>query len=122
MFLFGLRAEEVEALRPRYNPNEYYDSDPVIRAVFKRFNEGFSDGKSYMDLVSGVRFGGDPYMLLADFADYRRAHDALYTLMADPLASARMSLVNIAESGVFAADRAIQQYADTIWNIERRKT
>ena len=122
MFLFGLRAEEVEALRPRYNPNEYYDSDPVIRAVFKRFNEGFSDGKSYMDLVSGVRFGGDPYMLLADFADYRRAHDELYRLMADPLASARMSLVNIAESGVFAADRAIQQYADTIWNIERRKT
>ncbi len=122
MFLFGLKAEEVEELRPRYNPNEHYDADPVIRAVFKRFNEGFRDGKSYMDLVSGVRFGGDPYMLLADFADYRRAHEQLYALMADPCESARVSLVNIAESGVFAADRAIQQYTDHIWNIERRKT
>ncbi len=122
MFLFGLKAGEVEELRPHYNPNEYYDNDPVIRAVFKRFNEGFSDHKSYMDLVSGLRFGGDPYMLLADFADYRRAHDALYRLMAEPRASARMSLVNIAESGVFAADRAIREYAENIWTIERRKT
>ena len=121
MFLFGLKAEEVDALRPRYNPNEYYDNDPIIRAIFKRFNEGFGDRKSYTDLVSALRFGGDPYMLLADFADYRRAHDALYRLMADPRASARVSLVNIAESGVFAADRAIQQYADDIWTIERRK-
>ena len=29
----------------------------------------------------------------------------------------RMSLTNIARSGVFAADRAISQYADTIWHV-----
>ena len=37
--------------------------------------------------------------------------------MADPMASARVSLVNIAESGIFAADRAVQEYADNIWHI-----
>ena len=117
MFLFGLRAEQVEALRPAYQPQTYYDSDPVTKAVLDRFRSGFADGKSYADLVNGLLYGGDQYMLLADFADYRRAHEALYKLMADPMASARMSLVNIAESGVFAADRAVAEYAKNIWKI-----
>ncbi len=117
MFLFGLRTEQVNELRPHYNPRSYYDSDPVTKAVLDRFSAGFPDGKSYHDLVSNLLFGGDPYMLLADFADYRRAHDELYRTMADPHRSARISLVNIAGSGVFAADRAIQEYADRIWNI-----
>mgnify|MGYP002583074204 len=33
----------------------------------------------------------------------------------------RMSLTNIARSGVFAADRAIAQYADTIWHVPYKK-
>lgn len=122
IFIFGLRADEVDALRPAYNPQALYDSDPVTRSVLDRFRQGFADGKSYPDLVAGLLYGGDPYMLLADFADYRRAHDRLYARIADPREAARLSLVNIAESGVFAADRAIQQYADSIWKIERRKT
>ncbi len=117
MFLFGLKAQEVEALRPQYQPQKYYDSDPVTKAVLDRFRSGFSDGKSYSDLVSNLLYGGDQYMLLADFADYRRAHDELYKLMADPIASARISLVNIAESGVFAADRAVGEYAKNIWRV-----
>ena len=118
MFLFGLRADQVEELRRHYNPHSYYDADPVIRAVVDRFNNGFSDGKKYNDLTGGLLFGGDPYMLMADFADYRRAHEELYTLLRDPMASARLSLVNIAESGIFAADRAVQEYADNIWHMK----
>ena len=118
MFLFGLTAQQVEDMqRQGYQPQNYYNSDPVIRAVLERFRAGFADGKSYADLVNSLLYGGDPYMLLADFADYRRAHTELYKLMADPIASARMSLVNIAESGVFAADRAVKEYADNIWHI-----
>ncbi|MCD8088303.1 MAG: glycogen/starch/alpha-glucan family phosphorylase [Oscillospiraceae bacterium] len=117
MFLFGLHAEEVETLRPTYQPHDYYDNDPVTKAVLDRFSTGFRDGKSYSDLVAGLLYGGDPYMLLADFPSYRQAHDRLYSLLADPRAAARVSLVNIAESGAFAADRAIQEYTGNIWQI-----
>ena len=117
IFIFGLRANQVEELRGHYNPQGYAESDPVTRAVIERLNRGFSDGKNYTDLTGGLLYGGDPYMLLADFGDYRRAHEELYRLMADPRAAARVSLVNIAESGVFAADRAIREYADNIWHI-----
>ena len=117
MFIFGLRAAQVEELRSHYNPQSYAQSDPVTYAVIERFNRGFADGKSYTDLTGGLLYGGDPYMLLADFGDYRRAHDELYRLMADPRAAARLSLVNIAESGFFAADRAVAEYAKNIWHI-----
>ena len=117
MFIFGLRASQVEELRSHYNPQGYYDSDPVTRMVLDRFRNGFADGKGYADLVGNLLYGGDPYMLLADFSDYRRAHDELYRLMAEPRAAAKLSLVNIAESGFFAADRAIQEYAKNIWHI-----
>ncbi len=118
MFLFGLKAEQVQQLKAQgYQPQNYANSDPVTQAVLDRFRNGFADGKSYADLVSNLLYNGDQYMLLADFADYRRAHEDLYRLMADPRASARISLINIAESGVFAADRAVAEYAKHIWNV-----
>jgi starch phosphorylase len=117
MFLFGLRADEVEALRPHYDPRALYEADPALRAVLDRLSRGFADGKNYSDLVSGLLNGGDPYMLLADFESYVKAHERLYTLLKNPRAAARVSLINIAEAGVFAADRAVGEYASKIWGL-----
>lgn len=111
MQLFGLTERQVESLRPQYEPRRLYEADPALRAVLDRFAE------KYPDLVSGLLQGGDPYMLLADFASYTEAHDALYARIADETERARMSLVNVAESGFFAADRAIGEYARDIWNL-----
>ena len=118
MFLFGLKTPEVEQLRRSgYNPNAVAESDPRLKRVLQRFSSGLADGKSYADLVSNLLYGGDQYMLLADFASYVACHDRLYGAAADKQEFARMSLVNIAESGVFAADRAIREYAERIWHI-----
>ena len=32
----------------------------------------------------------------------------------------RMSLHNIARSGIFAADRAVAEYADNIWHVPHK--
>ena len=118
MFLFGLHTDEVENLRRSgYNPQHYVNSDPRLKRVLDRFNNGLADGKSYADLVSSLLYGGDQYMLLADFASYVDCHDRLYAKISDKGEFARMSLVNIAESGIFAADRAISEYAEKIWRI-----
>ena len=76
-----------------------------------------ADGESYADLVSSLLYGGDPYLLLADFDDYAATHERLYTTIADPAVRARLSLVNIARSGIFAADRAVREYAERIWEV-----
>ena len=118
MFLFGLRTNEVEEMKRRgYNPNAVAESDPRLRRVLQRFNSGLADGKSYADLVSSLLYGGDQYMLLADFASYVACHDRLYEAVRDTKGFARMGLVNIAESGIFAADRAVREYAQNIWRL-----
>ena len=119
MFLFGLRANEVEERkRHGYDPNSVAESDPRLRRVLQRFNSGLADGKSYADLVSSLLYGGDPYLLLADFDDYAATHEKLYAAIADPATRARLSLVNIARSGIFAADRAVREYAERIWEVQ----
>ena len=118
MFLFGLRTEEVERMKANgYDPNYVAMQDYEIMRVFDRFRQGFSDGKSYSDLVSMLLYGGDPYMLVADYRAYADCQKRLYQRIADESELARLSIVNTAQSGVFAADRAIREYADNIWNV-----
>ena len=103
--------------RSGYDPHGYSERDGRIKRVLQRFNAGLADGKSYADLVSSLLYGGDQYMLLADFASYVECHDKLYAKIRDKNEFARMSLVNIAESGIFAADRAVREYAEKIWKL-----
>ena len=118
MFLFGLRTEEVERMKAEgYDPNAIASRDEEIMRVFDHFSQGFSDGKSYSDLVSMLLYGGDPYMLVADYRAYADCQKRLYSRISDPAELARLALVNTAQSGVFAADRAIREYADNIWHI-----
>ena len=118
MFLFGLHTDEIESWRRNgYDPASIANNDPEINRVMQRFSQGFSDGKSYSDLVSGLLYGGDPYMLIADYRAYVECRDRLYARLADDTERARLALVNTAESGFFAADRAIREYADRIWNL-----
>ena len=119
MFLFGLHTDEIEALRRKgYDPAAIHRADPEIQRIFNRFSQGFSDSKSYSDLVSMLLYGGDQYMLLADYRAYADCQKKLYQRIADPEELARLAIMNTAESGVFAADRAIEEYASNIWNLK----
>ncbi len=118
MFLFGLHAHEVQALKRRgYSPTEIYENDRRLRRVLNSFSKGFRDGESYSDLVSRLVYGGDDYMLLADFDSYLSAHECMYEILSNKRKRAQISLRNIARSGIFAADRAITQYAQNIWKL-----
>ena len=120
MFLFGLHADEVERIkRDGYYPQNYVNGSWRLQRVLDRMNQGYSDGESYSDLAGSLVYGGDPYMLLADFDSYVDCHDRMYAVIRDPAERARISLVNTAMSGFFAADRAILEYANNIWNIKK---
>ena len=82
-----------------------------------RFREGFRDGKSYSDLVSGLLYGGDQYMLIADYRAYADCQTRMYERIRDDEERARLAIMNTAESGIFAADRAIEEYAKNIWHV-----
>ena len=125
MFLFGLKADEVEHLRHTYDPQLLYQRDPVLRRAVDTLKTGFRDGVTYEDiwqrLLTDTDGPADQYMVLADFAAYCDAESRMRHTYEDRNRWNAMSLTNIARSGVFAADRAIAQYADTIWHVPYKK-
>ena len=126
MFLFGLRADEVEQLkREGYVPQRLYCRDERLRRCLDALRTGFRDGVSYDDLYQRLLFGAggspaDEYLLLADFQAYCEAEQRMANTYHDPIQWNRMSLHNIARSGIFAADRAVAEYADNIWHVPHR--
>jgi starch phosphorylase len=119
MFLFGLHTEDIATWRAGgYDPNGIVGADPELQRVTQRIMHGFADGKSYSDLISNLLYGGDPYMVIADFRSYADTQEKLYKRISDPSEMGRLSLMNIAKSGFFAADRAIEEYAKNIWHIK----
>ena len=119
MFLFGLHTEEIENMRRNgYDPSAIVANDGELQRIFNRFNQGFSDGKSYSDLVSSLKYGGDQYMLIADYRSYADCQNRMYERIKNDDERARLAIMNTAQSGVFAADRAIAEYAEDIWHIK----
>ena len=120
MFLFGLRADAIAALRGQYAPRSYYDRDPLLRRAVDMLKGPFSDGESYEDLWR-LLVERDQYFLLADYASYMDAQRRAVACYGDRDAWNRSSLINIARSGIFAADRSIADYADGIWHVPYKK-
>ncbi len=118
MILFGMRTPEVNELkRMGYNPESYYHNNAELRKVIDFINGGFG-GKQFSE-ISGTIVHHDPYMVLADFADYRRAQKKTDEIYTDRDRFNRMSLMNVAGAGIFAADRAINEYAQNIWHADK---
>ena len=127
IFLFGLTAQEVVRTKDQgYAPLDIYSRNASLKRVIDQLSAGFRDGVSYADLTRRLLFGAggapaDEYLLLADFDSYCQAHCRALATYADPKKWNRMSLINIARSGIFAADRSIRDYAENIWHVPVRE-
>lgn len=113
---FGMTVDEVERLkREGYHPGRLYSSNPVIKRVVDRIAAGFN-GNKFDNVVSSLK-NIDPYMVLADFGSYQEAQARASALYSDAMRWQRMSLINIANAGIFSADRAVDEYAKNIWGL-----
>lgn len=119
MFLFGLRADEVNELRAHYNPYEIYQTDPEIQKVLNALIDGTLPGAEAeaRSVFDSLVHYGDEYFVLADFPSYVKAQQAIDELYANPKAWYQKVMYNIAESAPFSADFTIKQYADEIWQV-----
>lgn len=122
MFLFGLLANEVEDMWKRgYDPTHYYQANPRIKRLIDTLRHGIN-GISFGEIADSLTIGrgGQPdgYMVLADFESYSNAQDRVDATYKDKEMWNRMSLVNIAKAGFFAADRAVEEYATRIWGLK----
>ncbi|MCL2057271.1 MAG: glycogen/starch/alpha-glucan phosphorylase [Oscillospiraceae bacterium] len=118
IYIFGMDAAQVSELRGRgYYPRHYYERSDIIRQAVEGLMDGFVGGQTFEDIYQATLYK-DTYMALADFADYRQAREGLFALYADKHEWNKKSLINIAESGFFCADRSVAEYADHIWDLD----
>ena len=112
--IFGMLTPEVNALKGMgYHPQAFISDDNVAMAVLDMLEKGWN-GENFSEVTNNLR-NSDPYMILADFKDYRRAQHTVQELYKQKQTWNRMSLMNISNAGIFSADRSIMDYARDIW-------
>ena len=112
--IFGMLTPEVNALKGMgYHPQAFISDDNVAMAVLDMLEKGWN-GENFSEVTNNLR-NSDPYMVLADFKDYRRAQHTVQELYKQKQTWNRMSLMNISNAGIFSADRSIMDYSRDIW-------
>ena len=119
-FLFGLKADEVEAQRGNYQPESIVNEDDDLKRVmhllscghFNSFESGIFD-----DIISSLMNPHDPWLTLADFRSYIDAQENVSQAYRDRAAWLKMSISNTACSGHFSTDRTMQEYNQDIWKL-----
>ncbi len=123
-FLFGLTVDEVQELRPAYDPRAIIDADEdftrVMRLLssghFNRFEPGVLDS-----VLQSMLEPADPWMTAADFRAFVDAQRLAGEAWLDGQRWTRMSILNTAASGRFSTDRTMSDYNEDIWGLEPLK-
>ncbi|VEL28638.1 unnamed protein product [Protopolystoma xenopodis] len=104
-----------------YNPQEYIEKSPELRQCLEQVRDGYFSPENpnlFQDIYNSLVFGGDRFLLCADYEDYIKTQDRVGACYMNEDLWARMMLFNIASSGKFSSDRTIRQYAREIWGVE----
>ncbi len=118
--IFGMRTHEVENLKNfGYHPATYIEAHEQAAETLAFLEKGWG-GENFHEVVTNLRTQ-DPYMVMADFDEYAKAQEHLSKLYSQSLVWNKMSLMNIANSGIFSADRSVLDYSKKIWNIDPLK-
>ncbi len=119
-FLFGLNSEDVARVqREGYRPASYVAANGELRQALEaiaagRFSRG--DRGMFRPLVDNL-LQHDPFLVMADYADYVACQDRVNAAWNEPERWTRMSILNSARAGKFSSDRAIREYSERIWQV-----
>ena len=123
--VFGLTSEQVMNYYAHggYNAYETFSSDPRLQLIVNQLQNGFFGvGPQEFNLILKNLFDtNDEFFVFKDFDSYVKAQERVNDLYKDKEGWLRMSLINIANSGIFSSDNTIKRYADEIWNIKSHK-
>jgi len=122
IFIFGLDAEEVTALKQSsYDPLQYYNSNHELKQVIDQIRDGYFERGNpnlFKPIVDSLLYHGDTYMLLADYESYIACQERVGEAYRDRDRWIAMSILNTARMGKFSTDRTISEYAKGIWGVK----
>ena len=120
--IFGLHADEVDALRAsgRYYAWDMYNGD---RDHLGRIVDMLTDGSlarlsgNFDSIHDYLMVDNDPDLVMRDFHSYVQAWNELTEFYGDRAAWNKAALHNTAKAGYFSSDRTIREYMADIWHI-----
>ncbi|MEG3640056.1 glycogen/starch/alpha-glucan phosphorylase [Magnetococcus sp. PR-3] len=122
IFIFGMTADEANDLRAGgYDPNTFYEKSAELRRVMEMIRDGFfcpDDPGRYSDLYNNLLFGGDHFLLMADYEAYIACQEQVETAYKDQDKWNRMAILNTANMGKFSIDRTVRTYAENVWKVK----
>ena len=122
MFIFGLTADRIQALREdgSYRPRDLYERDPRLKRIIDAFDSNLFSPKEpglFHWIVESMLDRGDAYFHLADLPAYIDAQHQVDDAFRQPATWASKAILNVARIGRFSSDRTIAEYARDIWGI-----
>ncbi|GLC52978.1 Transcription factor [Pleodorina starrii] len=119
VFVFGVRAEEINQLRKE---RKNFKTDPRWDELMRDIEGGMFGDKDYfkplVDSVNNMKVGNDWFLLANDFAAYLEAQEEVDACYKDQAEWLRRSIMYTAGSGKFSSDRTIREYAEDIWHVK----
>ena len=119
-FLFGLKADEVAAVRNDYHPLDIIDADEDLKQVMHLLTSGHFNSLEpgiFDDIINSLVNPYDPWLTLADFRSFVDAQQQVSEAYRDRDAWVKMSIRNTACSGHFSTDRTMREYNEDIWKL-----
>lgn len=93
--------------------------NPELAAVFDEIRKGvFGNPDDFEPIIASVTEHGDFYLVSDDFSSYLKSQDLVDEAFADQDKWIEKSIMNVAHMGFFSSDRAVEEYAKKIWNVE----
>ncbi len=120
-FLFGMDAAQAQARHDAgFRPAEFVEKSPRLRGAIELIGSGFfsPEDPRRFDAVVHDMLHTDTFMVTADFDEYVACQERVAVAYGDATAWARMVVNNLAHVGRFSSDRAIEEYAREIWNVQ----
>ncbi|HTP05945.1 MAG TPA: glycogen/starch/alpha-glucan phosphorylase [Nitrospirota bacterium] len=121
IFIFGLTAEDIAALRAKgYKPWDIYNTTEELRQALDMIAGGYFSPdephrfKPIFDALTGC---GDHFLLLADYVSYIACQERVDALYRDREEWSRRAILNVAGMGCFSSDRTIREYAENVWKV-----
>jgi starch phosphorylase len=124
IYIFGLRAEQIELMQRNgsYNAREYYDRDPRVKRVLDCFlNDRFSPSEPglFRWIFDELINRGDRFFHVADLPQYIEINEKIDADFKNEAKWRRMAILNTARSHQFSSDRTIREYASDIWDVKQ---